>query len=50
MKPPKCLLDLRYRVPRFKTKVKNDVKAMAEVVLKLADGDIVPEPDQKEGK
>ena len=50
MKPPKCLLDLRYRVPRFKPKVKNDVKAMAEVVLKLADGDIVPEPEQKEGK
>ena len=47
MKPPKSLLDLRYRVPRFKTKVKNDLKEMAEVVLKLADGEIVPEPDQK---
>ena len=50
MKPPKCLMELRYRTPRFKIKVKNNLKAMAEVVLRLADGEIVPvPPDKKEG-
>ena len=48
MKPPKSLMDIRYRTPRFKIKVKNDVKAMAEVVLRLADGEIVPVPAEKE--
>ena len=48
MKPPKSLTELRYRTPRFKIKVKNDLKAMAEVVLRLADGEIVPMPEAKE--
>jgi threonine synthase len=48
MKPPKSLMELRYRTPRFKIKVKNDLKAMAEVVLRLADGEIVPVPADKE--
>ena len=48
MKPPKCLMELRYRTPRFKIKVKNDTKAMAEVVMRLADGEIVPVPADKQ--
>ncbi len=47
MKPPKCLLDLRYRPLRFKTVVENDLNAMAAEVLKFADGEIVPVPDAK---
>ena len=48
MKPPKSLLELRYRTPRFKTKVKNDLKAMTEVILRFAEGEIVPIPDSKD--
>jgi threonine synthase len=45
MKPPRCLLDLRYRPLRFKTVVDNDLKAMSQEVLKFADGQVVPVPD-----
>ncbi len=44
MKPPKCLLDLRYRSLRFKTVVDNDLNKMATEILKFADGEIVPVP------
>ncbi len=47
MKPPKSLLELRYRTPRFKTKVKNDLKAMSDVILRFADGEVPPETDKK---
>ena len=46
MKPPKSLMELRYRVPRFKTVVGNNLDEMAAVVLDLAEGRIVPEPPQ----
>ena len=48
MKPPKCLTELRYRAPRFKIKVKNNLEAMSDVVLRLADGEIVPMPEDKQ--
>lgn len=47
MKPPKSLLDLRYRPLRFKTVVPNELDKMAEVVLDFAAGAIVPVPDKK---
>ena len=47
MKPPRSLLDLRYRPLRFKTVVANDLKKMSELILKFADGEIIPVPDQK---
>lgn len=47
MKPPKSLLELRYRTPRFKTRVKNDLKAMSELIVRFADGEITPVPDKK---
>ena len=47
MKPPKCLLDLRYRPLRFKTVVDNDLAKMSELVLRLADGEIIPIPDKQ---
>ena len=47
MKPPKCLLDLRYRPLRFKTVVENDLDKMAAEILKFADGEIIPIPDKK---
>ena len=47
MKPPKSLMELRYRTPRFKIKVKKDLASMADVVLRLADGEIVPVPVDK---
>ena len=45
MKPPKSLLDLRYRPLRFKTVVENDLNKMAAEILRFADGEIVPVPD-----
>ena len=45
MKPPKSLLDLRYRPLRFKTVVDNDLNEMATEILRFADGHIVPVPD-----
>ena len=47
MKPPKSLLDLRYRPLRFKTVVDNDLNKMATEILKFADGEIVPVPDKE---
>ena len=47
MKPPKSLLSLRYRPLRFKTVVSNDLEKMADVILRFADGEIVPVPDKK---
>ena len=47
MKPPKSLTELRYRTPRFKTKVKNKLEDMAALILRFADGEIVPVPDKK---
>ena len=47
MKPPKSLLDLRYRPLRFKTVVANDLKKMSELILRFADGEIVPIPDKE---
>lgn len=47
MKPPKCLIDLRYRPLRFKTVVDNDLEKMSEVILRFVDGEIVPVPDKK---
>ena len=46
MKPPKSLLDLRYRPIRFKTVVNNDLNEMSAEILRFADGEIVPVPDQ----
>ncbi len=46
MKPPKCLTELRYKTPRFKTKVKNDLGAMSALILRFADGEIVPTPEK----
>ncbi len=45
MKPPKCLLDLRYRTLRFKTSLPNDLTKLSEAVLRFVDGEIVPVPD-----
>lgn len=47
MKPPKCLLDLRYRPLRFKTVVDNDLAKMSDVILRFVGGEIVPVPDKK---
>ena len=46
MKPPKSLLDLRYRPLRFKTVVANDLAKMSDLILRFADGEIVPVPDK----
>ena len=46
MKPPKSLLDLRYRPLRFKKTYPNDLKKMAAAVLDFVDGNIVPVPDE----
>ncbi len=45
MKPPRNLLDLRYRPLRFKSVVDNDLGKMSAEILKFADGYIVPVPD-----
>ena len=47
MKPPKCLIDLRYRPLRFKTVVDNDLEKMSDVILRFVGGEIVPVPDKK---
>jgi threonine synthase len=47
MKPPKALIDLRYKPIRFKTKVKNKVREMADLILRFADGEVVPEPKEE---
>jgi threonine synthase len=47
MKPPKSLMNLRYRPLRFKKTYPNDLKKMAAAVLDFVDGNIVPVPDEK---
>ncbi len=47
MKPPKALIDLRYRPLRFKGIVDNDLEKMSAEVLRFADGYIIPVPDAK---
>ena len=47
MKPPKSLVALRYRPIRFKTVVANDLAKMADLILRFADGEIVPVPDEE---
>ena len=47
MKPPKCLLDLRYRPLRFKGVVANDLSKMSAEILHFADGNIIPIPDKE---
>ncbi len=47
MKPPKSLIAIRYAPLRFKTKVKNNLDAMADVVLRFAGGEVVPVPPEK---
>ncbi len=47
MKPPKSLMELRYRPLRFKTVVANDLGKMSELILRFADGEIVPMPDKE---
>ena len=44
MVPPKSLTELRYKTPRFKVKLKNDLKEMSDAVLRFAEGEIVPVP------
>ncbi len=45
MKPPRALLDLRYRPLRFKGVVANDLKKMSAEVMSFVDGKIIPVPD-----
>ncbi len=47
MKPPKALVALRYRPLRFKGVVANDLKLMANEVLKFVGGEIIPVPDKE---
>ena len=44
MKPPKALMELRYKPLRFKGALANDVKKTRDAVLSFVDGNIVPEP------
>lgn len=44
MKPPKCLLDLRYKAIRFKQTLPADDKKMCLEILKFASGEITPVP------
>ncbi len=47
MKPPKCLVDLRYRPLRFKKTYPLDRKKMTEAVLDFVGGNVIPVPDKK---
>ena len=47
MKPPRSLLDLRYRPLRFKTVLPNDLAKMSDAIMRFVDGEIVPIPDEK---
>lgn len=47
MKPPRALLDLRYRPLRFKSVVANDLKKMSAEVMSFVDGKIIPVPDKE---
>lgn len=44
MKPPKCLVELRYKPVRFKQVLPADEKKLTEELLRFADGEIVPVP------
>ena len=44
MKPPKCLLDLRYKPIRFRQTLAADEKKLSAELLKFADGEIMPVP------
>ena len=44
MKPPKCLLDIRYKPLRFKGALTNDLRKIKESVLAFVGGEVVPEP------
>ncbi len=45
MKPPKSLTELRYKTPRFKIKLKNNLSELAAAILRFADGEVVPVVD-----
>ena len=47
MKPPKCLVDLRYRPLRFKKVYPLDMKKIIPLIMDLVDGNIIPVPDKK---
>ncbi len=47
MKPPKCLVDLRYRPLRFKKVYPLDIKKIPPLIMDLLDGTIIPVPDKK---
>ncbi len=38
MKPPKSLTELRYKTPRFKVRVKNNLQDMGALILRFAEG------------
>ena len=44
MKPPKCLMEIRYKPLRFKGTLPNDLKKIREAVLAFVGGEVVPEP------
>ena len=44
MKPPKSLMEIRYKPIRFKGVVSNDLNEMGSAILHFADGNIVPVP------
>ena len=44
MKPPKCLLEIRYKPLRFKGAIANDLKKIKQSVLAFVGGEVVPEP------
>lgn len=46
MKPPRSLLDLRYKPLRFKGSLPADERKLAAEVLRFADGEIVPAPSE----
>jgi threonine synthase len=46
MKPPKSLIELRYKPIRFKTSIPNDLKKLSAEVLKFVDGEIIPAPEK----
>ncbi len=48
MKPPKCLTELRYKSPRFKMKVKNNLSDMCSLVLRFAEGKLTAPSLEKE--
>ena len=48
MKAPKSLTELRYKNPRFKLKVKNNLKVMAALILRFADGEDFSAPSKSE--